>query len=78
MGMKKYRWFAHYNKPLSQRKGKVMWSLHFKGECHFSEEIQFVVKSMITKVNKRQPHAVIQGYANEIVITRKAITVIER
>jgi len=55
------RFFFHYNKILS-KKGKPIISFHCNDTCYFISgdklEINVPTKS---KVNKRQPHVVIQG-----------------
>lgn len=79
MKIKKYRWVAHYNKPLSLQKKKVMWSVKYRGKCYFTENINFVITgSFATKSNKTQPYAVIQGWATELIKTKNGIVIVER
>ena len=37
---KLYSFFFHYNKPLSQQRGKNVLSVHFRDTCHFVESLQ--------------------------------------
>ena len=66
--MSVFRFFYHYNKPLSRSQGKPMISLHYKNQCHFIDGAKFKIKvDTESKVNKRQPNLVIQGWCEEIV-----------
>lgn len=72
--MKKYRFFYHYNKPLSKQLGRVMWSVHFRGTCHMVEAISCLVPAE-SKVNKRQPYAVMQGFAEAVSVHSKTAVI---
>ena len=72
--MKTYRFFYHYNKPLSQRIGKTMWSVHFRGTCFFAESIRCNVASE-SKTRKTQPRAVMQGYASFVMKNKNQILI---
>jgi hypothetical protein len=63
--MKKKRFFFHYNKPESQRRGKPQISVHINKQCIITDNIEVLVPTE-GKVNKRQPYFVMQGWANEI------------
>lgn len=65
--MKKYRFFLHYNKPLSKQKKKHLWSIHYRGSCYFVENIKCNVITE-SKINNRQPYVVMRGYASKIII----------
>lgn len=69
-GKKKYRFFFHYNKPLSKQKGVQLWSVHYRGVCHFVENIT-CIPATESKVNKRQPVVVMMGYSSEVQIKHK-------
>lgn len=59
-------WF-HYNKPASQRAGKVQVSVHHKGVCHIVDNV--VCKVPITgKISKTQPRFVVKGRCTQIII----------
>lgn len=74
--MKDYRFFYHYNKPLSKQLGKVIWSVHFRERCYMVESIA-CFRNAFSKVNKRQPHAVMQGFAKKIIVTNDKTAIIE-
>lgn len=67
MSVKPFAFFFHFNKPLSQKKGKPVISLHYKEQCCFVDN---VVCSVTTKgrVRKRQPRFVMCGRAHAISI----------
>lgn len=58
--MKKYRFFYHWNKPVKK------WSVHFKGKCFLFNNFLCYIAYTETKINKRQPKRVIQGFAKEV------------
>lgn len=72
---KKYRFFFHYNKPLSRSLGKHMWSVHYKKKCLFAEKI---VCNTITesKTRNTQPYVVMEGFATEVVQLNNKIFII--
>lgn len=61
------RFFFHYNKPLSKQMGYVVWSVHFDKECKFVKAIDCSVPCE-SKVNKRQPYAVMRGFAKSVTV----------
>jgi hypothetical protein len=62
---KPFRFFFHYNKPESKRRGKVIWSLHYNKTCYLVEHIDCKVP-IETKVNNRQPYAIVRGWSNDV------------
>lgn len=64
---KRYRFFLHYNKPLSKQKGEHIWSVHFRNKCYFTPHIDCTVATE-SKTNSRQPFVVMRGMATEIEI----------
>jgi hypothetical protein len=54
------RFFYHYNKPASQRSGKVQVSVHVGDKCHIVDN---VVCEVATKgrIRKTQPRFVMAG-----------------
>jgi hypothetical protein len=65
---KRYRFFFHYNKPESKRQGKTIWSVHWKNTCFLVDEIK-CTRPCVSKNNKRQPYAVMQGWSKDVHIT---------
>jgi hypothetical protein len=63
--MKQRRFFFHFNKPASLQQKKTLWSVHWKGQCHVVEHV-FCKTSCESKSNKKQPYAVMQGFASKI------------
>lgn len=64
------RFFLHYNKPLSQRRGKHIWSVHYQDRCHFVENIDCQVATQ-SKTNKTQPYVVMRGRARNVRINKR-------
>jgi hypothetical protein len=62
-----YRFFYHFNKPMTQKTGKVFWSIHYRQTCYYVNNIECLVPTN-TKENPRQPKAVVQGFCKEILI----------
>lgn len=75
MDAKRYRFFYHYNKPLSQQKKKPVISVHYRKQCLFADNVIVNVKTR-GRINKRQPRFVVTGKAKSITI-RKGIAYIE-
>lgn len=73
---KEWRYFYHYNKPLSKRLGKTMWSVHFRGKCSMVENIACFTQAF-SKTNKTQPFAVMQGFAKKVVVARDKTAIIK-
>ena len=63
--MKKFSFFFHYNKPLSQQRGRNVLSIHFKNACHFVEGLKCNVP-IATRNRKTQPRCVMSGMASTI------------
>ena|SRR6185503_4069305 len=72
MGKKKLRkprrFFFHYNKPASLKAGTPKLSVHVNKQCHIVDKVvcNVLVES---KINKRQPRVVMQGFANSFVFS---------
>lgn len=69
------RFFFHFNKPLSKQRKKVMWSVHFKDECHFVEQIECRVPCE-SKARKTQPYAVMIGSAKDVLVKDGIATIV--
>ena len=61
------RFFFHYNKPASRKRGKPIISLHYSKQCHLVENIVCNVYTR-GKIRKRQPYFVLTGDADQITI----------
>lgn len=63
----KQRFFFHYNKPASKQAGRVRWSIHWRGTCYIVDHI-VCFEPTESKVNKRQPYAVMQGFTTSVML----------
>jgi len=72
--VKLYRFFYHFNKPMTQKTGEVHWTVHFRDKCHQVKNILCKVQSN-TKANKDQPRGVVQGYCTEVIIDKESATI---
>lgn len=63
--MKKFTFFFHYNKPLSQKWGRNILSVHWQGVCQFVEGLHCNVP-IATRNRKTQPRCVMTGKATSI------------
>lgn len=63
--MKKFTFFFHYNKPLSQKWGRNILSVHWQGVCQFVEGLHCNVP-IATRNRKTQPRCVMTGKATNI------------
>lgn len=64
-------WF-HYHKQKSKVAGRNILSVHYKGQCHFVEEIECFVP-VKTKSRKTQPHCVLYGRGIVNFVDNKAV-----
>ncbi len=64
---RKYVFFFHYNKPMSQQKGKPVISLHYRGACHFVDNVECACDTR-GKIRNKQPMFVMTGKAKEVEI----------
>lgn len=74
------RFFFHYNKPESKRQGKVIWSVHWNKTCYLVHHIRCYTYTE-SKINKRQPYAVIRGMGTVLILVgkgRESIAVITK
>ncbi len=68
------RFFFHFNKPESLRQKKTLWTVHWKGTCHITEQIICNVPSE-SKSNKRQPYAVMRGWASDVIVDSDRVVI---
>ncbi|MEK6881654.1 MAG: hypothetical protein AABY22_18690 [Nanoarchaeota archaeon] len=73
--MKKFRFYFHFNKPLSKKVGRPQLSIHFQNKCCIVDKITCFVDTE-SKNNSRQPHCVMRGWADRIIIDKKEATVL--
>lgn len=64
---KPFAFFFHYNKPMSQKWGKSILSIHWQDACHFVEGLRCNVP-VATRFRKSQPRCVMSGKAKQIEI----------
>ncbi len=69
--MKPRRFFYHYSKPATLQHGAPRLSVHFLDRCHIVRAIKCLVPGE-SKVNKRQPRVVMQGWAREVELAGEA------
>ena len=60
---KHYRFFLHYNKPMSASMGVAVWTVHWRGNCFQALNIRCRCHSE-THTRKTQPRGVIRGWAD--------------
>lgn len=73
--MKPRRFFIHYNKPETQRRGKVQVSVHFKNTCYIVDNVMCNVPTE-GKIGKRQPLFVMCGFAQDVSIKNNIATIV--
>lgn len=71
----RYSFFFHYNKPLTQQRGVPTVSVHFRGKCHFVDNV-IVRVATAGRIRKTSPRFVIAGKATSVDI-RDGVAVIE-
>ena len=59
--------FYHYNRPKSAQLKRPVISVHFKGICHFVDNVEIHVPTK-GRIRKTQPRFVIAGRAKNISI----------
>ena len=69
--MKKLTFFFHYNKLASRSANSPKMTVHYKSACHIVDNIICNVPTY-THHNKRQPHVVLKGKANNILFIEDA------
>ena len=71
--MRSYRFWYHYNKPLSKRMGRPTMTVHFKDRCIYADNIICHVPTE-THQRKRQPHMVVRGFAKTVTWKSRSVT----
>lgn len=69
-----YSFWFHYNKPESKKRGKPVWTIHFKSVCYIAENIICSVNTQ-THTRKRQPFGVVKGRAKDVTIINNTATI---
>jgi len=62
---KEYRFWYHYNKPLSKKLGRPTMTVHFRNRCIYADKIICRVPAE-THQRKRQPRMVVRGFAKVV------------
>ena len=59
---KPWRFFLHYNKPMSRKAEVPVWTIHWKGKCY--QAYKLTVRAWTeTHEQNRQPRGIVRGYA---------------
>jgi hypothetical protein len=70
MTVKRYSFFAHFNRVNMQRKLAQVWTVHFRGTCYQVESIKFKVPTTTRFVPEgRQPRATMRGLASTVTVS---------
>lgn len=65
--MRRYRFFAHFNRNNMQRGNPRVWTLHVHGRCLQAEQITFKVPLKTRYCpNGQQPRATLRGYCSVV------------
>lgn len=62
---KQYRFWFHYNKPMSRQMDMAVWTVHWKNKCWQALSIKCNVDTE-THERSSQPHAIVRGYAHTL------------
>jgi hypothetical protein len=74
--MKKYAFFAHFNRVAMQRGQRACWTVHFRGKCMQAVEVVFRVPLKTRFVpDGRQPRATLRGYATRAYFDGSSVVV---
>jgi hypothetical protein len=67
--------FFHFNKPLTMRRKKPTISVHYRGACHFVDNVVAKVPTL-GRIRKTQPRFVMTGVAKSMTIV-EGVSVLE-
>jgi hypothetical protein len=68
--MRKYKFFAHFNRINMQRGDPRVWTVHFRGQCIPCTSITFTVPTYTTyDPDGKQPRAKMVGHARSVIIS---------
>lgn len=74
--MRKYAFFAHFNRIAMQRGESRVWTVHYRGACMPASEIVFRVPCKTRFApDGRQPRATIRGYATKVYNDGSAVVI---
>jgi hypothetical protein len=62
---REYRFWYHYNKPMSRRMGRPILTIHWKDRCINCDKLEIHVPTE-THERKRQPRMIVRGFANTV------------
>ncbi len=75
--MKRYAFFAHFNRIAMQQGKENCWTIHFRGACIPAAELVFNVPVKTRFLpHGRQPRATLRGRASEIICTGNRVEVV--
>lgn len=63
-----YVFYYHMNKPASKKYGTPLMTVHWRGECHLTENVLCDVPTW-THHNHQQPRVVVKGRASDMDVT---------
>ena len=61
-GVRQFRFYLHYNKPMSRLLGTAVWTVHWKNKCYQALRIKVHVP-VETYERNQQPKGVVRGKA---------------
>jgi hypothetical protein len=67
VSQKLYRFWYHYNKPASLKRGRSVLTVHWKNKCILVDNIKCEVPTE-SHERKSQPRCIIRGYATDVVV----------
>ena len=62
---KQFRFWFHYNKPMSRQMDMAVWTVHWRNKCWHALNIKCSVDTE-THARNSQPHAVVRGFAHTL------------
>ena len=60
-----YRFWVHYNKPMTQKTDRVTMTVHWRNECLTCNALQIMTPTEM-HVRKTQPRVVMRGWAYDV------------
>lgn len=73
--MKKKRFWFHYNKPASRKRGKPQITVHWGGKCLIVDNLKCEVPTE-GHIKNQQPLFVVRGWAEEIKIENQVAHIV--
>ena len=73
--MKKKRFWFHYNKPASRKRGKPQITVHWRGKCLTVDNLKCEVPTE-GHIQNQQPLFVVRGWAEKIKIKNQVAHIV--